>query len=181
MTTVSFTGCKNTEVLQNGNEESLPAIMESNDQPQASRNDENYKAGEGSSIPIPISESHDISMYEEIFKPAAQGGLSLDWESFKQTLENAGYLYIEDEGMFSADDPANPGSYLYGILTNVNDYVEISELGYCFIKGDEGRTVEAYVLDGNFKYYIISSSPTDKKEVADYESLESYLFGENTP
>lgn len=119
-----------------------------------------------------------LSLFEEIFLPAADGSQGNDWEKMKSVLTAHGYYYFESEGQFSVEDQENPGSYIYGMLTTENNYWEFAELGYRLVLPEEERNVKVVYYTNNRwdpQYYVAVSLLENGTPVESVEEMREYI------
>lgn len=64
------------------------------------------------------------------FEELAKGNRENNWDSLKESLARDGMVYTDGEGVFSVYDPGTPGCWMYGVLTNVNGFDQLAEMGY---------------------------------------------------
>jgi len=117
----------------------------------------------------------DTRLLETVFT-----GAPWQWAALSALFAEGGYpVQLFDGSMFEVRDPYNPGSLLYGQLTDDPahaDDVVVSILGYQFISEDVNRRVEARLLDGMvYYYYNITAAWEGGNRAADWESLRNFI------
>ena len=81
-------------------------------------------------VEIPDSYDEQWALLYKVFVPIASEKVERDWNTVDAFINTAGYKCIVDEGTFSISDPYREGSYIGGMLTTENDYIEICDIYY---------------------------------------------------
>jgi len=121
-------------------------------------------------------ESINMTVFEKIFLPMAGGGSRPSMEDFAALLEREGIAWREDEGILDVSDPEHDGSYLYGVLTNERDIVEIAEMGYHFHATDGEYEVKVDMTGKEIKYFVDVTLLNSGTEVLSVEDVKTYIY-----
>ena len=108
-------------------------------------------------------------------------GAPWHWDALSALLAGTGHaVQLWDGGMFEVTDPYNPGSLLYGQLTDdpaLTEDVMVTIIGYQFVYEGIDRRVEVRLQDGMvFYYYNVTGAWAGGTRAADWESLRNYIL-----
>lgn len=111
-----------------------------------------------------------------LFEELVRGNLENNWDSLKEILTHEGLICMEGEGTVSVYDPDTPGTWMYGMLTNVNGFGQFSELGYYICTEDREYQAEIRdMLSDSPEYAVDVMLPSEESPVQFAEFLLDYF------
>lgn len=116
------------------------------------------------------------------FQSLLQGSMVNDWAPFWEQLSREGKVCLEEDGSIYVFDPDVPGWAMYGVLTDVNGYSQLEEVGYYICTEDKEYAAEARkLLSGAPSYWIDAHLPflgSMGRQVYTTAKVWDYLKGE---
>lgn len=141
----------------------------------------NFDESQDSATPATIERAiaEDITLFETIFIPAAQGKINTEKETFQETVTAYGFSCYEEAGVVLVTDPAYPNCFLRGEMLNGK---EIDTLVYSCFLGEIRRQARVSNVGEDFPSYYIGVNEYDEgTRVESLEEVRTYLTAEVSP
>lgn len=109
-----------------------------------------------------------------LFEDLLQGRVENEWSVIKNRL--TGLNWQLDEGTVAIFDPNTPGTWMYGVLANVDGYSRFGEVGYyvCTESGEYQAEVR-HLLTEEPEYTVDASLLSEGKTVSSADSILKYI------
>lgn len=115
---------------------------------------------------------NQFSLFEELIL----GRMENEWSVIRKHLNLTGLNWQLDEGTVDIFDPNTPGTWMYGVLANVDGYSRFGEVGYyvCTESGEYQAEVR-HLLSDKPEYLVDVSLLSEGKTVASAEAVLEYF------
>lgn len=137
------------------------------------------EAAEKAASSEPKPEASSLTMFENVFLPAADGSAGHSWGELCYALTQRGYSYYEEAGVFVSNDPENPQSSIVASVEDIDGTKQLSFLKYSLTIGDEFRGVKAVFLENGTpitpRYFADIYNSRYGDEVQSVDALADYI------
>ncbi len=171
---LSLVGCVDTSKDNSGKTDKTAATTPNTATSQTQKTPEIINPTD---VEIPDSYDEQWALLYKVFVPIAGEKVERDWKTVDAFINTAGYKCIVDEGTFSIIDPYREGSYIDGMLTNENGYIEICDI-YYNIQIAEKNYKSGADWYKNTRYLIeVDEISQTSTEVASLSKVVEYIRG----